>query len=122
MTYAVPVPNRPLVLGATFTELFLLAAHGVKWCDGRVAMDGITISDVTSHRVTGYAPAYDGDIPFRARSRDHATDRRISAQAAASLKRPQNNAMQLTRSACERPERPLQLIAVFCGPGGIAEP
>jgi hypothetical protein len=33
---------------------------------------------------------------------------------------PSNNEMQLTRSACERSRRPLQLISVFCGPRGRA--
>jgi hypothetical protein len=64
VTYAVPVPDRPQVLGATFTELFVLTASGVKWCEGRVAMDGITISEVTSSRAAGYAPTYYGDVPF----------------------------------------------------------
>jgi hypothetical protein len=64
VTHAFAVPDRPLVLGATFTELFVLSSTGVKWCDGRVAMDGITISEVTSRRATGYASGYDGDVPF----------------------------------------------------------
>jgi hypothetical protein len=64
VSYSVEVPGRPLVVGATYTEVFVLSPGGVLWCSDRIALDGITISAVTSHQVTGEAAGYPDPVPF----------------------------------------------------------
>jgi hypothetical protein len=62
--YSVPVPMRPQVVASTFTELYVLSPQGVQWCSDRIALDGLTIAEVTTRYVRGEAPGYSGAVPF----------------------------------------------------------
>jgi hypothetical protein len=62
---AASIPSRPLVIGADFTSLFLLSEDGVVWRSRRLALDGISFTDVAADDVRGVATTPSGPVPFQ---------------------------------------------------------